>query len=178
MSLDPVHLAYELSRRQRLVAHLGTWLGNWPGLLVMLAVPAVVVILAVLKSRWFLMILLLPPMFNNLPRFVAGLVNSLLLGSQRMDIVIEQQRIGYLFGQDRKWLPLEEIIRVERFADVWVILSSDAVIDIPISVVDETYIAHVRAMSNTGRKVHGPRPPNNRDDAIGNRGPAKHDGQT
>jgi hypothetical protein len=151
-SLDPVHLVYQLSRRQRLVAHLGIWLGNWPGLLLML-ICAVIITLAVLKSLWFLLILLLPPMFNNLPRFVGGLASSLLLNSQRMDIVIEQQRIGCLFGQDRKWFHLEEVTRVERFADVWVILSPDSVIDIPVSVVDEKHIAHVQAMSQQGRKA-------------------------
>jgi len=139
-ALDPVHVAYELSRRQRLVAYLGTWLGDWPGLLLMLTVPAVVVTLAVLESPWFLMMLLLPPMLNNLPPFVAGFAHSLLLGSQRMDVVIEQERIGYLVGPDRKWAS----------ADVWVILSRSAVIEIPISVVDERYIAHVQAMSKKG----------------------------
>ena len=119
----------------------------------MVAVPAIVIALALLKSPWFLVILFLPPMMNNLPRFVAGFVNPLLLGSQHMDVVIEEHRIGYLFGQDRQWLPLEEIVRVERFGDVWAILSSGAVIDIPVSAVDEKYIAHIRAMSEKGRKA-------------------------
>ena len=164
MSLDPVHVSYELSRRQRLVAHLGMWLCYWPGLLMMLVVPAIVVTLAVLKSPWFLLMLLLPPLMNNLPRFVAGLASALLLGSQRMDVVIEEDRIGDLFGQDRQWLPLEEIVRVERFGDVWVIVSHSSVIDIAVSAVDEKYIAHMRAMSEKGRKAHGLRPGGNRDD--------------
>ena len=100
MSPDPIHISYELSRRQRLVAHLGTWLCYLPGLLLMLVVPAIVVTLAVLKSPWFLALLLLPPLTNNLPRFVAGLLTPLLFGSERMDVVIEEDRIGYWIGQD------------------------------------------------------------------------------
>ncbi|HEU0006103.1 MAG TPA: hypothetical protein VFS12_08945 [Terriglobia bacterium] len=157
MSFQPFHVSYELTRRQRLVAHLGTWLCFWPGLLLMVAVPAIVVALAVLKSPWFLLILLLPPLMNNLPRFVAGIVNPLLLGSQPMDVVIEQDRIGCLYGQDRQWLPLEEIGRVQRFGDVWVITSSCTVIDIPVSAVDET-IAHIRAMSEKGQEGARPTP--------------------
>ena len=147
MSPDAVHISYKLSRRQRLLAHFGTWLWYWPGFFLMLAVPAIVITLAALKSPWFLALLLLPPLMNNLPRFVAGLLTPLFFGSERMDVVIEEDRIGYLFGQDRRWLRLHEIVRVERFGDVWAIVSSAANIYIPVSAVDEKYIANLRAMS-------------------------------
>ena len=151
----PVHTSYELSRRQRLVAHLGTWLCYWPGLFLMLAVPAIVVTLAVLKSPWFLALLLLPPLLNNLSRFVAGLLTLLLFGPERMDVAIEEDRIGYLIGQNRLWLPLQEIVRVGRFGDVWAIVSTAANIYIPVSAVDEKHIAHIRAMSQRSRKAQG-----------------------
>ncbi len=147
MSFDPVHISYELSRRQRLVSHLGTWRCYWPGLTMMVAIVAIIVAMAVLKSPWFLLLLLLPPMMNNLPRFIGGFMNPLVFGSQRMEVVIEQNRLGCLFGQEQQWLPLQEIVRVERFGDVWAILCSGPVIDIPVSAVDEKYIAHIRAMS-------------------------------
>ena len=124
------------------------------------------------------MMLLLPPMLNNLPPFLTGFAHSLLLGSQRMDVILEQERIGYLVGQDRKWLPLEEITRVERFADVWVILSSSSVIEIPSSVVDERYIAHVQAVCKKGRKVHGKRSANDRADTIGDNGTPNNGSET
>jgi hypothetical protein len=157
MSLDPIHLSYELSRRQRLVAHLGTWLCYWPALLMMVGV-AIVVTLAVRKSPWFLVILLLPPMMNNVPRFIAGCVSPLFSGRLHMDLVIEKDRIGYRFGQDRQWLPLEEIVRIERFGDVWVIVSSGPAIDIPVSAVDEKYIAHMRAISKKRQESARPTP--------------------
>ena len=169
MSPDPVHISYELSRRQRLVAHLGTWLCYWPGLLLMLAVPAIVVTLAVLKSPWFLLLLLLHPLLNNLPRFVAGLLTPLLFGPERMDVAIEEDRIGYLIGQDRLWLPLQEIVRMERFGDVWAIVSTAANIYIPVSAVEEKHIAHMRAMSERGRKGQGLRHADDHGDATGNR---------
>ncbi len=147
MSFEPVHISYELSRRRRLIAHLGTWLCYWPGLLLMLGVSAIVVTLAVLMSPWFLAVLLLPPLLNNLPRFVGGLLTPLLFDSVRMDVAIEEDRIGYLIGPDRLWVPLREIVRVERFGDVWAIVSTVANIYIPVSAVDENCIAHLRAMS-------------------------------
>jgi hypothetical protein len=145
MSLESAHLAYELSRRQQLVAHLGTWLCYWPGALMLVAVAATAVILAVLTSPWFLLMLLLPPINNNLPRLIAGFVKPLVSGVQRMDVIIEEDRIGFLLGRDRLWLPLDEIVRIERFGDVWAILGSDAGIDIPVSAVDEKYVTHMRA---------------------------------
>ena len=178
MSPEPVHISYELSRRQRLVAHLGTWLCYWSGLFLMLAVPAIVVTLAVLKSPWFLALLLLPPLLNNLPRFLAGLLTHVLFGPERMDVAIEEDRIGYLIGQDRLWLPLHEIVRVERFGDVWTIVSTAANIYIPVSAVDEKYIAHIRAMSGSGRKVQGVHHADDRSDATRNRRTAKNDGET
>jgi hypothetical protein len=57
------------------------------------------------------------------------------------------------FGQRREWLPLEEIIRVEHFGNVWAILGSGVAIEIPVSEVDEPLIARMRAMSKKGRKV-------------------------
>jgi hypothetical protein len=119
----------------------------------MLAVPAIVVTLAVLKSPWFLALLLLPPLMNNLPRFVGGLLASLFCGSEHMDVVIQEDRIGYLIGQTRLWLPLHEIVRVKRFGDVWAIVSHAANIYIPISVVDEKYITHMRVVSDKARRA-------------------------
>ena len=132
------------------MAHVGIWLGDWPGFILMLVVPALIIGLAALKSRWFLLLLLVPPLPNNVPRFVAGVVTPLLFRSERMDIVLEENRIGYLIGQDRFWLPLEEIQRVERFADVWTIVSPAASIYIPVSAIDETHMTRVRATARKG----------------------------
>ncbi len=153
----PVHISYHLGRRQCLVAHFGVWLCYWPGLLLMLAVPAIVVTLAFLKSAWFLALLMLPPLMNNLPRFFAGLLTPFLFGPRRMDVAIEEDRIGYLIGQDRLWLPFHEIVRVRRFGNVWTIVSHAANIYIPVSAVDEKYIAHIRTMSVKRQKTEGPR---------------------
>jgi hypothetical protein len=66
------------------------------------------------------------------------------LGSRRVEVVIDEHRIGNSFGQDWQWLPLEDISRVKRFGDVWVIASSDTVIDIPVSAIDERCMARLR----------------------------------
>ncbi len=149
----PIHISYELSRRQRLVAHVGMWLCYWQGLLMLGVVVAGVIVLAVLKSLWFLLILLIgvPPL-NNLHRLLAGLVNPLVFGPLRMDVTIEENRMGYRLGQVERWIPSDEIVRVERFGDVWVILTSDgAGIDIPVSMIAEEPMEHLRAMSQRAR---------------------------
>jgi hypothetical protein len=75
-----------------------------------------------------------------------------------MDVAIEEDRIGYLIGQDRLWVPLQEIVRVERFGDVWAIVSAAANVYIPVSAVDEKYIAHMRAMSKKRQESARPTP--------------------
>ncbi len=142
---DRVHIVYELDRRQRLVAHLGVWLGRWTGVILIVGVPAAVLALAIAASPWFLALLLLPPFFNNLPRFAGGFVNVLRVRSQRMDLVLERDRIGFGTGREREWLPLEEIVRVERFGDVWVLLGGGVGIDVPVSALDERHIDRIRA---------------------------------
>jgi hypothetical protein len=112
------------------------------------AIVAGVVTLAVRKSPWFLVILLLgiPPL-HNLHRLVAGFVVPLLCRPMRMDVVIEEDRIGFGCRGGQEWLPLAEIKHVERFADVWSIGCGDALINIPVGAVEERTIDHVRAAS-------------------------------
>ncbi len=148
---EPVQLSYTLSRRQRLVAHVGMWLHYWPGLLLLLTIVAVVVALAVLKSAWFLLILLvgLPPI-NNLHNLLAGFLQPLLLGPQQVEVTLEESRIGFRFGsgsdKEPTWLPLEEIVHVERFGDVHTLLGAGGIaINIPVTLVDARYLEHVRA---------------------------------
>jgi len=151
MGFDPVHLSYRLTRRQQLSAHVQTWLSIWPGWILMVVVPALVVGLAVMKSLWFLLLLLVPPLTNNLPRFVAGFVQPLLWGSRSMDVFIDADRIGFLHGKDRHWLPLADVDRVDRGDDLWMISSSDARIDIPVAAIDEACLAHLRERSAAAR---------------------------
>jgi hypothetical protein len=144
----PVHLVYDLSRRQRLASHLGAWTRSWPGLIILVVAPiAGVVLLACATSMWFLLLLLigLPPI-SFVHRFVGGLVNCLLYRRVPMDLIIEEDRLGYDVGADRRWLDLKDVAEVERFGgDTWCILYPDGTgIDIPVALVDDKLLDHLQ----------------------------------
>ena len=63
---------------------------HWPGLVFVVGLPtAVVVAFSYLISPWLLLVLLvgLPP-FNNLHRFLGGLLQPFLFAKQQMDIIL------------------------------------------------------------------------------------------
>ncbi|HEV8306889.1 MAG TPA: hypothetical protein VGW35_04425 [Methylomirabilota bacterium] len=154
MSLDRLHISCELSRRQLLAGHVATWMGYWPGVLVMVAITAFVFAMAWWASPWFLLsLVVLFPAWNNVVLCVAGFVRPLLFGPMHVDVVVEEDRIGQRVGQAWHWLPLEKVDRVARFGGVWAILSlSNISIYIPASAIDEKYIAHVRAVMGKSRQ--------------------------
>ena len=152
MSLDRLHISCELSRSQLLAGHVGTWLSSWSGLIGtfgMIGIVAFVLGMSWWVTPWFLLsLVVLFPAWNNVVLFVAGLVRPLLFGPQRVDVVVEEDRVGQRVGQAWHWVPLENVDRVARFGGVWSILKfSDISIYIPDSAIDERYIAHIRAMT-------------------------------
>ena len=149
--MDSIHLNYTLTRQQRLTAHVRAWMQFRRSLLLIFGVVAVAVILAILKSPWYLLLLVFPPIANNATRFLAGCVNPFIVAPQPMDVMIETDRIGYMRGRERRWLPLEDIFRVERFGDTWAIMSraGEAII-VPVSVLDESGVAHIRSAGGMG----------------------------
>ncbi len=166
MPFEPCRLTYDLSRRQRLVTHLGAWAAGWPGLLLAVAFAAVP---AALFSRWFLLLLLvgLPP-FTWVQRFLAGLMRALFIRTVHMDIVIEENRLGYASRKDREWLFYDWINEIGKFGgDMWGIVFQGGIgIDIPASAVDERYIDHMRAMVEYAKTPDGKRAIAERDRQI------------
>jgi hypothetical protein len=157
MALDRVQISCELSRRQLLAGHIGTWLGSWSGLigtLGMLGIVAFVLGMSWKVSPWFLLALaVLFPAWNNAVLFVAGLVRPLLFGPQHVDVVVEEDRIGQRVGPAWHWVPLGQVDRVARFGGVWTILKfSDIAIYVPAAAIDERHIAHIRATSEKHRQ--------------------------
>jgi hypothetical protein len=152
----PRHLTYDLTRRQRLASHLSAWTRSWPGLLLLVGAPVLAVAsLAWLVSPWFLLLFLVwvPPM-SFVQRFAAGIVQPLLYGPLHMDLVIEEDRLGYLVHGDRRWLAHGDIARLERFgAGTWRIHYPDGTgLDIPASLVDPQLLDHLRAKAASGER--------------------------
>jgi hypothetical protein len=146
--VDRLHLSVELSRRQLVAGHVATWMGYWPAVLVMAGIMAFVLTVAWRKSPWFLLTLLvLFPVWNNLILLVAGFVTPVLFGPVRVDIVVEDDRIGERRGQVWRWVPLETVDRVAAAA------------------IDEAQIAHIRAAAERGRGKAGRPPPAGADGA-------------
>jgi hypothetical protein len=145
--VEPIHLQYELSRRQCWGAHFGIWRVHWQALVAIHAVVAGVIALASWRSWWFLLILwltVLPPI-DNFWRWVGGIVGPL-FRPRRMDVVIDGDRIGADFmGHGREWLPFGDIRRVDRFGDVWSVVFDRVGVDIPVSLIDQTVIDRMRA---------------------------------
>lgn len=160
MSLEPCRFSYELNRRQRLVAHFWIWARQWRGLLIIVAPSlAVVVGLSYLVSPWFLLILLLPIPFENLHRFIAGLVQPLFFARQHMEVVIEDDRLGYARSGRYEWLAFDRIYGIDRFSDdTWTIDTHEGiVISIPVSAIDQRVIDHLRAAMEYWQTPEGQR---------------------
>jgi hypothetical protein len=142
-------------------------MGYWPAVLVMAGIMAFVLTVAWRRSPWFLLTLLvLFPVWNNLILLVAGFVTPVLFGPVRVDIVVEDDRIGERRGQVWRWVPLETVDRVARFGGVWAILRLGEIsIYIPAAAIDEAQIAHIRAAAERGRGKAGRPPPAGADGA-------------
>lgn len=148
MDSQPTRIPFALTRRQCLLVHAGIWLRHWPGLVLMLAFSAGVVWLAFLKSKWFLLILAcgLPP-FNNLSGFLMGFIVPLVTGRIRVEFSVEDDRLGIaLPGHEPDWVPFDEIVRVDRFGDIWTFLSGGTrrLIAVPAALLDPAVVERIR----------------------------------
>ncbi len=144
------HIAYDLTRRQRLVAHLGVWALFLP-LVIFLGGGGVVVIIAlsVAVSPWFALMIIFPLFFTR--RFIYGLLNVIFVRVSHFDITIEENGLSYqtqgglwTFGAEGSY---DGISRIRRYSkDTWTMLISNGlVISIPVDAIEQQYVDHIRA---------------------------------
>ena len=143
------HIAYDLTRRQRLVAHLGVWALSLP-LVILGGVGAVAIIaLSVAVSPWFASLIIVPLWFAR--RFIAGLLNIIFVRTTHFDLTIEENGLRcetkgglWTFGVDGNY---DGIIRIRRYSkDTWTMLVFNGlVISIPVDAIEQQYIDHIRA---------------------------------
>lgn len=155
MSLEPCHLQYDLTRRQRWDVHVGAWLPALPRYLFVVAVMALLIWGASLRSWWFLLFALAPLWVMR--GFIAGILNIAFVPVQHMDIIINEHGLGWMTGGGRCWAFLDSIVQIHRFRDdLWSFLCYHGeMISVPASLISAEMLAHVRAKTEWARTPEG-----------------------
>ncbi len=156
MSFESCHIEYDLSRRQRLVAHCGVWAPYVVGLIVITGGGTVLFVdLTVSVSPWLAPLILLPLWLTR--GFIIGLINVIFVGVQHMDVIVEENGLGYAIDSDRFWIFLDGIIRIQKYSrDTWTISHHNGtVISIPTTAIEERYVEHMRKKGEWGRTPEG-----------------------
>jgi hypothetical protein len=155
MSFEPCHIEYDLTRRQRLNALFGIWAKYSVGVLICLAIMIPFIIHLCSKSLWFLLLAFIPLWF--LRGFIYGAINIIFIPRYHMDIIIEENGLGFLAGGERFWIFLDGVRHIRKSnKDLWTICHHNGtVINIPASAIDEKYIEHMRTMGEKGRTPEG-----------------------
>jgi hypothetical protein len=139
----PLHLTFALTRRQRLAVELWPWS---PALAAALGFTVEVAFLAVNVSRWFLPLLVLPPLvYRNLLAFVYDIT---VRGGRPVELLADDTALEVRTGGTAKRLPLDGIIQVFRAGDVWTVLHLDGtVLTIPIDVITAEQVEYLRGFA-------------------------------
>lgn len=151
MSDLPFHLTYDLNRRQRLVPHLIIW---GPYALMPLALLALVVLL-VCASRWWLFAVL--PSLWIFRGFWLGFLDVLVCPVRHMDVIVEENGLGFVAGGERWWIFLDGLLHVAKTrSDTWTVYHyNGTVINIAASAIASEQVAFLQdwARRRTDPKV-------------------------
>lgn len=148
----PFHLQYELNRRQRLIPHMRIWITYGPSVLIFL-VGSLFVVLAV---KWWLFPLFLVALWFS-RGFLVGLIDVVIHPKQSMDIVVEENAIGFLSGGERWFIRLDCILRIDRFCeDTWTIYHDNGtVINILAVAIADDQVQHIKDAAEAGKSPEG-----------------------
>jgi hypothetical protein len=155
MPFTSCNLQYELTRRQRLDVHLSAWLPGLAPYLIVVAIMSVLIWAASLRSPWYLMFVLAPLWVMR--GFIAGFVNIIFVPLQHMDIVINEDMLGFMVGNQRWWAHLDSIVRIERYRqDLWTFCCYHGEgINVPTTLISDETLAHIRAKSEWRKTKEG-----------------------
>ena len=139
------HLTFTLTRRQRLAVELPPWLPAIAATLGFVIVGAAFLSLNV--SRWFLIMLLLPPVvYRGLFIFAFDIVFR---GGRPVELIADAVGLEVRSASEAKWLPLEGIFQVFRTGDGWTVLHLDGtVLTIPADAVTAEQVDFLRAFAH------------------------------
>jgi hypothetical protein len=162
MTQIPFHLRYTLSRSQRLVTTLRIHWGL-PWTLFILCLFSFFCIRTIV-SAWSLSGIGLA-VFGGLALFVflshrglfVGLIDVLLVPVRRMDVIVEENAAGILFGTERWYLFLDGITGLRRFSDnTWTIQHyNGTTFLVDASAISEDQIDYLKAAMERGRTPEG-----------------------
>jgi hypothetical protein len=141
----PFRLQYELNRRQRFVPHMKIWMPYGPMLLIMLGGTFAGVIEI---SWWYLPLFLfaLWYVFWYAPGFILGLIDVTVWRKRPMDVIVNENAIGILVGEDRLWMSLDGILRIDKLSkDTWTIYHNNGtIISIPAAIITDEQIGFMK----------------------------------
>jgi hypothetical protein len=139
----PFHLKFTLTRRQRLAVELVPWL---PAIAAALGFTVGAAFLAVNVSRWFLPLLLLPPiMYRSLFVFAFDII---VRGGLAVEVNVDETGLTVRSGGAAKWLPLDGVFQVFRSGDVWTVLHLDgSVLTIPANAITGEQVEYLKSFA-------------------------------
>ena len=140
--MPPFQLQYELNRRQRLIPHLVIWGQYLPAYII---VAGCLIFASVHWSPWLLLGLI--AVLRLTKGFFIGLSNIITQPKHEMDILVEENGLGYLAGGERWWVPLDGVLKVGKIhPDVWTVFHyNGTVINIPVGVITDEQIKHLQS---------------------------------
>ena len=155
MSFESCHIKYDLSRKQRLTAHLGLWGPYFGGVILMFGVLILAIALSFSVSPWCLLLSIIPWLVVG--GFMRGLLNVILVPVQRMDIIIDETGFGFMSRGQRFWNFLDGIISIKKYnKDVWTIVHHNGtVFNIPVGMIEQRCIDHMQSMADKGKTHEG-----------------------
>lgn len=138
----PAHLRYQLTRRQRLIPHLGLWGPLGPAFVVCFAVS---LFATFAESRWFLVAVLIWAWCGY--GYVAGLVGILRYRVCDVDLIIEPLGIGYLAAGQRWYVHMDGVLSIRQLLDgVWTIAHfNGTVFNVPADSMPDECVSHIRS---------------------------------
>ena len=136
----PFELRYDLTRRQRLLPHLKIWRQH-----AVLVIGCVAGAAAAVQRSWWVVFPLLFCLFI-LRGFFAGLLNVLLVRRQPMDVVVEENGLGFLARGDRLYFFLDGLTGFDQLAaGVWTVQHwNGSVVNIPADLLNEEQVEFFR----------------------------------
>jgi hypothetical protein len=141
----PILLQYDLNRRQRFVPHMKIWMPYGPMLLIMLGGTFA----AVIEISWWYLPLFLFALwfvFWHSPGFIIGLIDVIVWRKRPMDVIVNENAIGILAGEERLWMSLDEILRIDKLCkDTWTIYHyNGTIISIPAAIITDEQIGFMK----------------------------------
>ena len=148
----PFHLRYRLTRRQRLIPHFGVW---GPMSCIIPALCVGIILLAAATSPWSALLLI--PVLFMFRGFFIGLIDVIFRRVRDMDIVVEEDTLGYLAGGERWHLFLDGIIDIRKYRDdIWTIQHwNGSIVNVLASEITDDQIDCLKAAGERGRTPEG-----------------------